>query len=473
MSNEIPLLMPKMSMTMTEGELATWHKSVGDSVATGEVVCEVMTDKVDMEVESPVDGVISRILIAEGEVVPVGEPIAFITSEADDLLGDLLAPPETPVGGAVSTAASPIGIPTDTPTGDPTDTADDSLPSAEPHADSVIPEPETPREPAVTQSASADTPVAAPVAPQGPSPVGPVVEPQGQSPVGPVAAIPRARGMARAAGLDLATIKGSGPDGLITVADVERALGTTTPVRSAAPVATAPRPTVQPTVRPTVTTPAPAAGDEKRKATVRARVGALMSQSALIPQFTAWRDLDLEAMAAQRGAVSWNTLLVRALAQALRETPALNGTFVDGAFVPGENVSVGLAIDSSVGLLAPTLVDPDLADVEELDSELRTLITRARTGKIDARYLAPATTALSNLGSLGVERFNAMLTPPQVTALSVGAVTRKPVAHHGGMALRVTTTVGLTVDHRAADGADAARLLATLADLVSAPQRLM
>jgi pyruvate dehydrogenase E2 component (dihydrolipoamide acetyltransferase) len=459
MSNEIPLLMPKMSMTMTEGELATWHKSVGDSVATGEVVCEVMTDKVDMEVESPVDGVISRILIAEGEVVPVGEPIAFITSEADDLLGDLLAPSETPVGGAVSTAASPTGP------------AEDSLPSAEPHADSVIPEPETPREPAVTQSAPADTHVAAPVAPQGPSPVGPVVEPQGQSPVGPVAAIPRARGMARAAGLDLATIKGSGPDGLITVADVERALGTTTTARVAAPAAaaTAPRPTVQPTV----TTPAPAAGDEKRKATVRARVGALMSQSALIPQFTAWRDLDLEAMAAQRGAVSWNTLLVRALAQALRETPALNGTFVDGAFVPGENVSVGLAIDSSVGLLAPTLVDPDLADVEELDSELRTLITRARTGKIDARYLAPATTALSNLGSLGVERFNAMLTPPQVTALSVGAVTRKPVAHHGGMALRVTTTVGLTVDHRAADGADAARLLATLADLVSAPQRLM
>jgi pyruvate dehydrogenase E2 component (dihydrolipoamide acetyltransferase) len=446
MSNEIPLLMPKMSMTMTEGELATWHKSVGDSVATGEVVCEVMTDKVDMEVESPVDGVISRILIAEGEVVPVGEPIAFITSEADDLLGDLLAPSQAPVGGAVSTAASPTGP------------AETSLPSAEPHADSVIPEPETPREP-VTQSAAADTAVATPVAPQGPS-----------SPVGPVAAIPRARGMARAAGLDLSTITGSGPDGLITVADVERALGTTAPVAAPAPV-TAPAAPAAP--RATVTTAAPAAGDAKRKATVRARVGALMSQSALIPQFTAWRDLDLEAMAAQRGAVSWNTLLVRALAQALRETPALNGTFVDGAFVPGENVSVGLAIDSSVGLLAPTLVDPDLADVEELDSELRTLITRARTGKIDARYLAPATTALSNLGSLGVERFNAMLTPPQVTALSIGAVTRKPVAHHGGMALRVTTTVGLTVDHRAADGADAARLLATLADLVSAPQRLM
>jgi pyruvate dehydrogenase E2 component (dihydrolipoamide acetyltransferase) len=439
MSNEIPLLMPKMSMTMTEGELATWHKSVGDSVATGEVVCEVMTDKVDMEVESPVDGVISRILISEGEVVPVGEPIAFITSEADDLLGDLLAPSETPVGGAVSTAASPTGPSTDTATDTAAET-DNSLPSDEPHADSVIPEPETPREPS---------------APQGPT-----------SPVGPVAAIPRARGMARAAGLDLATIKGSGPDGLITVADVERALGTTTPAspHTPAPVPAAPRPTV---------ISAPAAADEKRRATVRARVGALMSQSALIPQFTAWRDLDLEAMAAQRGAVSWNTLLVRALAHSLRETPALNGTFINGAFVPGENVSVGLAIDSSVGLLAPTLVDPDLADVEELDAELRTLIARARSGKIDARYLAPATTALSNLGSLGVERFNAMLTPPQVTALSVGSVTRKPVAHHGGMALRVTTTVGLTVDHRAADGADAARLLGTLADLVSTPQRLM
>jgi pyruvate dehydrogenase E2 component (dihydrolipoamide acetyltransferase) len=206
---------------------------------------------------------------------------------------------------------------------------------------------------------------------------------------------------------------------------------------------------------------------------VRQRVGAVMAQSALIPQFTAWRDLDLEPLAALRGGISWNTLLVRALAQSLRELPDLNGTYGENGFARGENVGIGIAVDSTVGLLAPTVLDPDLVDVEELDAELRAMVVRARTGKVDARYLVPATTAVSNLGSLGVERFNAMLTPPQVTALSVGTVSRKPVAHEGGIALRVTTTVGLTVDHRAADGADAARLLSSLAELVTHPERLL
>ena len=396
MSNEIPLLMPKMSMTMTEGELATWRKSVGDSVRAGEVVCEVMTDKVDMEVESPVDGVISRILIHDGEVVPVGEPIAFITSEADDLLGDVLAP-----------AASPA---TSTP-----ETVSDNTRSD------------------VTLAETSQTEAASPAPP---------VSGQAQSHI--PAAVPRARGIAKATGIDLATVRGTGPQGLITVADVEAVRNST-----AAPV-----------------------GDDKRRATVRERVGALMTQSALIPQFTVWRDLDLEDLSAVRAGVSWNTLLLRALAKNLRNSPHLNGTYVR-TYVPADTVAVGLAVDSAVGLLAPTVTDADQLDLEELDAELRALVARARTGKLDARYLAPASSALSNLGSLGVERFNAMLTPPHVTALSVGAVGRKPVAHHGGVALRMTATVGLTVDHRAADGADAARFLSDLAELVGNPSRLI
>lgn len=411
MSNEIPLLMPKMSMTMTEGELTTWHKQVGDTIRAGEVVCEVMTDKVDMEVESPVDGVLSKIIIQAGEVLPVGEPIAYITSEADDLLGDLLAPasaapPNTsPQNSSVTTDASTATVVTE-------------VPSAAPVANAGIP-----------------------------------------------AAVPRARGMAKAAGLDLATVHGSGSNGLITVADVERALGSTKQ-----PVASRPTPAVT-TVVAAPAPSAPALGDAKKRATVRERVGALMSQSAVIPQFTAWRDINLEHVAAARKGVSWNTIIFRALSQTLRNMPELNGTWTT-QFNSAENVAVGLAIDSSIGLLAPTITDADLVDIEELDAELRALVARAKSGKIEARYLAPASSALSNLGSLGVERFNAMLTPPHITALSVGFVGRKPVAHEGGIALHMTATVGLTVDHRALDGADAARALGELARVLSSAELL-
>lgn len=430
MSNEIPLLMPKMSMTMTEGDMSRWIKQVGDTVKAGEVVCEVMTDKVDMEVESPVDGVIARIVANEGDTVPVGEPIAFITSDAEDLLGDLLAPSDSSAG-ALTTTPAPAEV----------------VPAA-----------------ATIESASAAPTVAAVT----------------------IAAVPRARARAREAGLDLAQIAGTGPNGLITVADVERALAASAPAAPAPAAPATPAAPAAPRVAPpsTVTSapvaaPQPSAAtphepvDPKRKAAVRERVAAVMATSATIPQFTVYRDLDLEPLAVARGAVSWNTLLIRALARTVRVNPALNGIYGPDGFVAAENVGVAVAIDTAVGLLAPTVTDADLIDVEEFDAEMRALIARARTGKLDAKYLAPASTALSNLGSLGVERFNAMLTPPQVSALSVGTVTRRPVAHHGGIALRITCTVGLTVDHRALDGADAARALATLADLTANPAALL
>ena len=412
MSNEIPLLMPKMSMTMTEGELTTWHKQVGDTIRAGEVVCEVMTDKVDMEVESPVDGVLSKIIIQAGDILPVGEPMAFITSDSDDLLGDLLAP--------------------------------------------------TPQAPATLQDSSVTTDASTATV------VTEVSTPTPQVIAGIPAAVPRARGMAKAAGLDLATVRGTGTNGLITVADVERALGTPTPsITPPAPTATRPAPAVTTLIA----APAPVQGDAKKRATVRERVGALMSQSAVIPQFTAWRDINLENVAAARKGVSWNTILFRALSQTLRNMPELNGTWTT-QFNPADTVAVGLAVDSSIGLLAPTITDADRMDIEELDAELRALVARAKTGKIEARYLAPASSALSNLGSLGVERFNAMLTPPHITALSVGFVGRKPVAHEGGIALHMTATVGLTVDHRALDGADAARALNELARVLSSAELL-
>lgn len=424
MSKEIPLLMPKMSMTMTEGDMSRWIKQVGDAVKAGEVVCEVMTDKVDMEVESPVDGVIARIVANEGDTVPVGEPIAFITSDADDLLGDLLAPSDSSAGASTTTPAP----------------------------------------------AEVTPPNAAPVASTAAASVAP-------TPVGPTAAVPRARARARDAGLDLARVSGTGPNGLITVADVERALAAVTPTAPAgAPAFAAPPASARVVAAPTTSVIAPASHepvDPKRKAAVRERVAAVMVTSAAIPQFTVYRDLDLEQLAAVRGPVSWNTLVLRALARTVRQNPMLNGTYGAQGFVPAESVGVAVAIDTAVGLLAPTVTDADLITSEALDVEMRALIARARTGKLDAKYLAPASTALSNLGGMGVDRFNAMLTPPQVSALSVGTVTRRPVAHQGGIALRISCTVGLTVDHRALDGADAARALATLADLVANPATLL
>lgn len=378
-----PLVMPKMSMTMTEGTLVVWHRSEGERIRSGDVVCEVTTDKVDMEVESPLDGTLTRIVAQPEDVIEVGAPIAYVATESEDLLDGLLD-----------------GAPT-------------------PSAPEPTPEPQQATAPAAT------------------------VE-------GAVAAVPYARTRSAELGVDLRTITPTGPHNTIRVSDVDAAA-------PAAPVEPAPAEPAR--------APAPTGVPPKRAPrSTRAVVAERMSASAEVPQFTVYRDLNLDT--APRQGCGWTTVLVHAYAHALRAHPGLNARWTGEDVEPLPEVCVALAVDTDRGLLAPVLRDPDLCTLPTLEHRIRELVARARDGKMST--MDEPSTTVSNLGGWQVHSFNALLTPPQATALSIGAVGPQVVPVGEGIGVRTRCRVGLTVDHRVADGADAARLLSTLQDLLDA-----
>jgi pyruvate dehydrogenase E2 component (dihydrolipoamide acetyltransferase) len=266
---EMPLTMPKMSMTMEEGIMVAWFKNAGDEIAAGEPVCEVTTDKVEMEVESPVAGTLSRIVASPDDVIKVGDPIAYISTEAEDLFGDLLnAQPEP--------AASVEAPDTET-----------TRPDAEPQA-------------AQPEQESIAAPVARPTA------------------------VPLARRLAEQDRLDLSTVTGTGPWGAIRVQDIEQL-----PVPPKEAKRVAPSTPVRPTQDVVPATPAATSLETDQSwLRMRIQVAKVMSASALIPQFTAYADIDLSKLAKVRksllGGASWTTILVKAQALALRTHHHLN-----------------------------------------------------------------------------------------------------------------------------------------------------
>jgi pyruvate dehydrogenase E2 component (dihydrolipoamide acetyltransferase) len=192
-----------------------------------------------------------------------------------------------------------------------------------------------------------------------------------------------------------------------------------------------------------------------------------MTPSAEIPQFTVWREVELDAADATRRGLSWTTVLLQAYAAALRDVPDLLCRWEDDRATESGPPAIALAVATDRGLLVPTFDEPDLADAHELDAEMRAVVRAAHTGKLDRKYMGIANGSLSNLGGLGVDRFQALLTPPQASVLSLGSIRQRPVAVPGGVGLALTVQAGLTVDHRVADGAHAAALLEAFVAKVS------
>lgn len=397
----LAIRMPKMSMTMTEGEMGPWQVEVGDQITAGDVVCEVMTDKVDMEVESPVSGILVEIVATEGTVA-VGEPIAWVEGEEDGGgFGDLLAEP--------------------------------------------APEPAPTTEQPQVESAGSD-------APSGPQPDQPSEEPPASqespeaSTITPV--VPRARALAGSHGISVDELSGSGPEGRVLIADVEAAMPT-----KPAQVAAATQPKTQPL-------------SNDRRAAVRAIVARTLEPSALIPQFTVWRQLHLDTANSRRDRHSWTGVILRAYAAALRKTPELLSRWEGDRPVDSGPPAIALAVATERGLLVPVFVEPDLSSPADFDAELREVVAAAQRGKVGPDYLGIANASLSNMGGLGVDQFQAILTPPQASVLSLGSIAKRPVAVPGGVGLALTVNAGLTVDHRNADGVHGAQLLADLAEVL-------
>ena len=419
------LTMPRLSDTMEEGRIGRWLKREGDSFREGDIIAEIETDKATMEFQAYDAGTVLRIIVDDGETAALGAPIAIV-GEAGEEVAD--APAEKEPAAA-----------------------------AEPE-----PEPAT---------SGADPNVAA--APPAPAP-------QGNGKAEVLRVSPIARRMADTAGLDLRSLagKGSGPDGRIVKADVERALQGATPVPGT-DVAPAPEPSP-----PAVS--APGEGDEVRELSpmLKAVARRMTESKTTVPHFYVSSEIDMtralqlrkelnEALADSGEKVSVNDLIVRASAQALVQHPQAHRSYVDGTHVYHAHAHVGIAVALDDGLIVPVLRDADTKSLRQIAVEARDLAERARAGKLRQKEIEGGTFTVSNMGMLGVSAFAAIINPPESTILAVSATIQRPVVRDGAVAVGDIMSVTLSCDHRACSGADGARLLQTVKRHLEAPTLLL
>ena len=420
--------MPKLSDTMEEGTVVEWKKKTGDTVKKGEVLAEVESDKATFDLESEADGVL-KILVEQGVPAKIGAPIASI--------GD---------GGE---APAPAEAPKPAPKAEPKPAAKDETKPATPKAEAPAAEPPPPARP-----------------PAQPQPAG-----DGAAPAD-VKASPLAKRLAAERGLDLSTIKGSGPDGRIVKEDIEAAAGQgAAPSRpQAAPVQRAPGRDVE-VVEP-----------NRMQATIARR---MVEAKTTVPNFnvTVEARVDLAVSLRQQmkdsipGAekVTMTDFLVRACALALRKFPEVNTSWVDGKFQRKRRISIGLAVAPSqgMGLLVPVVHDADLKDLVQISIESRQVIERARSGRPAEGDLSGATFSISNLGMFGVDEFVAIINPPEAAILAVGAIKDVPVVDEGRIVPGKVMRMTLSVDHRVFYGATAAQFMAEVKRLLENPVTLV
>lgn len=426
------VFMPALSSTMTEGKIVSWVKAPGDKVEKGETVVIVESDKADMDVESFYEGFLAAIVVAAGDVAPVGEAIA------------LLAETEAEIEEAKAKAASAGGGKTSAPA------------------------------PAAPAAAPAPTAAASPA---------PAAATNGAAsrPSGRVVVSPRARKLAKELKVDLATVQGSGPHGRVVAQDVELAAGKTptpaTPTAVAAPVAAAPTP-VAATPAPT---PAPAVpGQVVPFNTLQQAVVRNMVASLSVPTFRVGYTITTDALDAlykqiKSKGVTMTGLLAKAVAVTLKQHPLLNASYTDqGIQYNGSiNVAVAVAMEGG-GLITPVLRGADQMDIYSLSRTWKDLVARSRTKQLQPEEYSTGTFTLSNLGMFGVDKFDAILPSGQGSILAIGAARPGLVATADGMmGIKRQMQVNITCDHRIIYGADAAAFLQALAQLIeNDPQSL-
>jgi pyruvate dehydrogenase E2 component (dihydrolipoamide acetyltransferase) len=475
------IVMPRLSDTMEEGTILRWLKSDGDQLSRGAELVEIETDKAAMTYESDQEGVL-EIVAPEGATLAVGELIARVGSPS----------PETGEGPASDGPAAASVEPTTT-----------AAAGASGNGQADLASPELPRPAPARQSAAREQP---------PGLAGDAAQ------EGRVRASPLARRLARESGIDLRALSGSGPGGRIVKADIVGAQGQ------------APASTPAPPVRPSAaaTPPAPATGSPPRAPTpagagastdeattpsqatilagvatakgetteleltrTQATIARRMAESkATIPEFTLTVDVDMEACvalreelkrmapagagteAAARATPSYNDMVVKAAAVALREHPRANGSYRDGRVQLHSRVNVGVAVAAMDALIVPTVFDADEKSLGEIARATRALIERVRDGTISPPELSGGTFTVSNLGMYGIRTFTAIINPPQAAILSVGSLEPRAVAHDGELRLRHTMSLTLACDHRLLYGADAALFLARIRELLQTPSAL-
>ena len=435
MATEVQL--PALSPTMTEGKIVKWLKKEGESISSGEAIAEVETDKSNLEVEAFDDGVLLKILVPEGETGKVGAPIAVIGQKGEKL--------------EASAAPTPPAKPTPKP------------PAPGPEARREMPQPEE-----RGQRAS------------GPAQVVPIRRteevPSSSEDNGRLRASPLAKRMARDEGLDLSGVQGSGPSGRIVKRDVEAAIGQ---AGQAAAVAKAPAPAARGPA------PAPVFGRREPDVIPVSGMRKIISQRMAevkpgVPHFYVTIDIDMEEAAkireqakAAEVKVSFNDLIVKAAAMALRRQPKVNVSLQGDRVLQFHTADVGIAVAIEDGLITPVIRDADQKSLGTIAAEARELAERARRKALKPEEYAGGSITVSNLGMFGVDSFIAVINPPQASIVAVGAVADKAVVREGKVVVRKTMSATFSGDHRVVDGALGAQYLQELKALLEQPTRLL
>lgn len=466
------VVMPRLSDSMEEGTVLKWLAQVGDEVKRGAPLVEIETDKANMTYESDADGVLVEIVAQEGDTLPIGQPIARIGDASEIKEGG-----SEPAGGADAQASG--GGEAGAGAGGEAGGKDAEAGGAAGGEGGA----------GGGNGSGGDGGTQAEPAPSGGGTA--TIErepaPSGNGTNGArVKASPVARRMARELGVELATVEGTGPGGRIVKADVRAAAG-------AAPAEAAPA-EAAPAAAETQAAPAPA--PQRDEATVGAKgaveiqeltrlqkvVSRRMAESkATAPDFAISLDVDMTEAVALRArlkevstpAPSFNDMVVKAAASALREHPRVNGAYRDGKWELYEKVNIGVAVAANDALVVPTVFDADSKSLGQISRDARAAIEKVREGTITPPELAGGTFTVSNLGMYGIESFIAIVNPPQAAILTVGALAKKPaVDDEGNVVARDQLTLTMVCDHRILYGADAAKFLARVKELLQQPLSL-
>jgi pyruvate dehydrogenase E2 component (dihydrolipoamide acetyltransferase) len=420
------ILMPALSPTMTEGNLARWLKQEGERIKAGDVIAEIETDKATMEVEAVDEGILGRILVPAGtQGVKVNDVIAVLVEAGEAVPAAGAAPKAAP---APAAAPAPVAAPV----------------------------------------AAAPAPVAAPAS--------------GDR----VFASPLARRMAAQAGVDISKIAGSGPNGRIVKADVDAALSRgPAPVAAHAPVAApAPIAAPRPATPVAITAPHTAVPNSSIRKVIARR---LAESKASIPHFYVSTDVEIDALLKIRadlntrspkdgpGAykLSVNDLVIKATAVTLRRFPNVNAMWTEDAILQLHDVDISVAVSIPDGLITPIVRNADIKGLAAISTEMKDLAARAKSGKLKPEEFQGGGFSISNMGMYGVRDFAAIINPPQAGILAVSAGEQRPVVKNGALAIATVMTLTLSVDHRVIDGALAAEFLQALKRNIEDPLSLM
>jgi pyruvate dehydrogenase E2 component (dihydrolipoamide acetyltransferase) len=458
--------MEALSPTMEEGRLVEWKKQEGEAVAVGDVLAEVETDKAVMELVARTGGTMLKHIVEAGATVPVAEPVAVIGEPGEE------------VGGSDGQRRGAAGAPK----------AGEQAPAKEAQATQPSPGQNRPvsMPPAPTAAKATEE--------RGPADRTPVREANGaksappRSQLGRTKASPLARRMAAERGVDLASVTGSGPEGRVVARDLEGAIAIAQPgaagvvAPSSAPL---PRGTVAP---PSAQSGAPYADIPLSQ--IRKTIAKRLTQSiGPIPTFYLTTEVDMvrvweareHMLAAQRGngpatqepKVSFNDIIIKAVALALRQHPACNAWWQDDHIRYWNEVHVSMAVAVEEGLITPVIRNADQKSLRQIAAESQDMAGRARDRRLKPEEYTGGTFSVSNLGMLDIDEFTAVINPPEAAILAVGRIVEKPVAHEGEVALRRRMRLTMSCDHRIIDGATGAQFLKTLKAMLENPLALV